>query len=157
MCPFRNVQYTNVLRMCCNLHCIIGSTVTETNCGTQALIVATNDGVCLIPDHLQYFSLLPPLPPTNQIRIKKYDTYDLTSNVATFIPSIHKATYHLFLDIIKTNNQAGHHEIQGVENHHPACLCNMLHARMNVMQTYLLSNQSNLYLRRSVYCDNDMS
>ena len=43
--------------MCSNLHCIIGSNVTETNCGTQALIVAANDGVCFIPDHMQHFSL----------------------------------------------------------------------------------------------------
>ena len=52
-----NVSVMCNILMCSNLHCIIDSNVTETNCGTQALIVAANDGVCFIPDHMQHFSL----------------------------------------------------------------------------------------------------
>ena len=96
-----NVSVMCNILMCSNLHCIIGSNVTETNCGTQALIVAANDGVCFNPDHMQHFSL--------HFRPQLRSGFDqwFVLQAATFITSFR------CLDIIKTNNQAGRKETQG--------------------------------------------
>ena len=98
---YSNVSVMCNILMCSNLHCIIGSNVTETNCGTQALIVAANDGVCFNPDHMQHFSL--------HFRPQLRSGFDqwFVLQAATFITSFR------CLDIIKTNNQAGRKETQG--------------------------------------------
>ena len=92
--------------MCSNLHCIIGLAVTETNCGTQALIVAANDGACFNSDHLQhcYFHFRPQLGSGST---KSY----VCRNLSHF--EFNSQSYHI-QDIIKTTNQGGHNKIQGV-------------------------------------------
>ena len=122
-----NVSVMCNILMCSNLHCIIGSNVTETNCGTQALIVAANDGVCFNPDHMQHFSL--------HFRLQLRSGFDqwFVLQAATFITSFR------CLDIIKTNNQAGRKETQGVD--YKMALAPFINFQLVVIYT---SNQSNL-------------
>ena len=118
--------------ICSNLHCIIGLAVTETNCGTQALIVATNDGACFNSDHPQhcYFHFRPQL-----------GSGSTKSNVCCNLNyfGFSSQSYNI-QDIIKTTSQGGHNKIQGVTVDNEMTFSVNLHP---LVMKYL-SNQSNL-------------